>query len=131
VQNDAIDATSHANPTGPLPVTDATTTTGALFFNDEQFKLLSALASARVEGPIEASDIPANRELALQLGWSVSKFTRKLDNLCTKLTRAGVTGLQGSVTNVATDRRVQLANYVVEQGIVTAADVAALDLSGD
>ena len=80
---------------------------------------MQALAAPRLDGPVAAADLLANRELAHQLGWSLSKFTRKLDNLCAKLTQAGVPGLQGSVSDVATDRRVQLANFVVEQGIVS------------
>lgn len=119
VQNDAIDPDMVSTDLFDLPVAETTLTTGTLVFNAEQFELLQALAAARLDGPIAAADLPANRELAHQLGWTLSKFTRKLDNLCTKLTRAGVEGLQGSVADVATDRRVQLANFVVEQGIVT------------
>lgn len=123
VRNDAIDATSPTGEIAKLPVAEATLTTGALIFNEEQFELLVALSTRRVDGPIASADLPSNRKLAQQLGWSPSKLTRKLDNLCTKLTRAGVPGLQGSVADAAVDRRVQLANFVVEQGIVTRLDL--------
>lgn len=122
VDNSAIDAPPASQASLPSPTVDATLTTGALVFNDEQFELLVALATDRLDGPILATDLPTNRELARQLGWTPSKLNRKLDNLCAKLTRAGVLGLQGSVADVATDRRLQLANFVVEQGIVTRPD---------
>ncbi len=129
VQNDAIgetvataESTQHSSG---LPLVDPTLTTGTLIFNKEQFALLVALAEARLDGPISPTDLPTNRELAQQLGWTATKLTRKLDNLCTKLTRAGVPGLQGSLADVAADRRVQLANFVVEQGIVTRTDMSS------
>lgn len=128
VQNDAIDDASGAIQPSldpALPLIDPTLTTGTLIFNEEQFALLVALATKRLDGPISPTDLPTNRELAQQLGWTATKLTRKLDNLCTKLTRAGVPGLQGSLADVAADRRVQLANFVVEQGIVTRADVSS------
>lgn len=119
VQNDAIGPGAPTTAVANSAVAESTLTTGTLVFNDEQFELLRALAAPRLDGPISAADLPSNRELAMQLGWTASKFTRKLDNLCTKLSRAGVVGLQGSVAEVATGRRVQLANFVVEHGIVT------------
>ena len=36
-----------------------------------------------------------NREVAARLGWSLTKFNRKLDNVCQKLKKAGVQGLHG------------------------------------
>lgn len=122
-QTSAID-TSGAGSETVLPGGSATLTTGALVFNDEQFELLVALSRNRLDGPITIADLPANRELAHALGWTITKFNRKLDNLCAKLTRAGVAGLQGSVADVAQDRRVQLANFAVEQGIVAASDLS-------
>jgi len=124
VHNDAIDELVDPAGVTALPLTDATLTTGTLIFNEEQFALLVALATKRIDGPISPTDLPTNRALAQQLGWTATKLTRKLDNLCTKLTRAGVPGLQGSFADAASDRRVQLANFVVEQGIVTRADTA-------
>lgn len=123
VRNDGIDSSSATGQVSDLPLTEATLTTGTLVFNEEQFELLVALAAPRIEGPISPTDLPTNRQLAKQLGWTSTKFNRKLDNLCIKLTRAGVPGLRGSVADVAVDRRVLLANYVVEQGIVTRLDL--------
>jgi len=95
-----------------------TRTPTTLAFNDEQFELLVALAGPRIDGPITAADLPSNRQLAAQLGWTPAKLVRKLDHLCAKLARAGVSGLVGSTTSSATDRRVRLADVAVEQGLV-------------
>ena len=118
VENAGLEASV---PGGALAINlaEPTLTTGALVFNQEQFALLEALAQPRLDGPITAADLPSNRALAADLGWTITKFNRKLDNLCTKLTKAGVVGLQGSVAEVAHDRRLVLANFVVEHGIVT------------
>ncbi len=107
-------------------VADRTLTTGALVFNDEQFQLMVALSERRLIGPITAADLPSNREVAKRLGWSLTKVNRKLDHLCIKLDKAGVGGLRGSIDNVAVERRLALADFAVERGIVTEASLTAL-----
>ena len=87
-------------------------------FNDEQYALLERLAALRAGGPITVNDLPSNRELARDLGWTVSKLTRKLDNLCLKLDRAGVTGLVGDSAETAKIRRLRLADVALEHGLV-------------
>ena len=65
-------------------------------FNAEQLQLLRALAAPRLAGPVTAADLPGNAHLAATLGWSRAKFNRKLDHLCLKFHRAGVSGMVGS-----------------------------------
>lgn len=89
-----------------------------LHFNDEQLAVLRLLAQSRLRGPITASDLPTNQDLATSLGWSLPKLVRKLDHLCAKLDRAGVDGLVPSDDKPAQQRRVVLANTVVESGII-------------
>ena len=100
----------------PLPVAEATITTLHLEFNDEQHELLELLARHHLSAPDDGR-LPTNRELGATLGWSSSKFNRKLDHLCTKLTRAGVSGLQGSLDDVAVDRKRALARYAADRGM--------------
>jgi hypothetical protein len=98
---------------------ERTLTSSGLVFNEEQFALLCALAAPRLDGPITSADLPSNRQLARQLGWSPAKLTRKLDHLCAKFARVGVNGLVGSTAGTATERRLLLADLAVEHRIVT------------
>ncbi len=124
---------AHVEPEGgSVAVVEAepTLTTGHLVFNEEQFLLLVSLAERRLDGPITAGDLPTNRQIGQRLGWKPSKVGRKLDNLCAKLDRAGVAGLRGDQGEVAKLRRLRLADFAVERGIVTAADLALLTPDG-
>ncbi len=105
------------SPTQPTSV-ERTLTASGLVFNEEQFELLCALAAPRLDGPITSADLPSNRQLARQLGWSPAKLTRKLDHLCAKFARVGVNGLVGSTAGTATERRLLLADLAVEHRIV-------------
>lgn len=96
---------------------EQTETVGALAFNDEQTQLLQALSAPRVAGPMTATDLPASRELAAALGWSLCKLNRKLDHLCIKLARAGVHGVVSNDTQRANQRRLVLANFAIEHGL--------------
>ncbi len=108
----------------PMPdhedVSQSTTTTAGLPLTDEQFDLLRALAEPLLRG---GDKLPTNRRVATSLGWTVTKLNRKLDGLCTKYAKAGVTGLRGSIDQLATDRRTRLAEHVIDAGIVTSADL--------
>lgn len=87
-------------------------------FNEEQLAVLKLLAEPRLKGPITAADLPSNKELAQSLGWTLPKLVRKLDHLCAKLDRAGINGLVPSPDRTAQERRVILANAVVENGLL-------------
>jgi hypothetical protein len=63
--------------------------------------------------------LPTNREVANRLGWSLTKFNRKLDYLCVRLTKAGVRGLQGGRGAEATNRRWRLVEHAVAARLVT------------
>lgn len=101
-----------------LDATDATLTSTSIVFNDEQYVLLEALARSRFDGPVSPGALPSNRQLARELGWSTTKLTRKLDHLCAKLAKAGLTGLVGDTADTATDRRLRLAEIAVEHRLV-------------
>ena len=74
-----------------------------------------------------SSSVPSAVEAARRLGWTQTRFNRKLDNVCDKLTRAGVAGLQGSASSTATNRRLRLVEYAVSTLLVTAADLPLLE----
>lgn len=101
-----------------------------------QRALVVALAEPmlRREG-VGMSELPSNAAAAERLGWSLTKFNRKLDNVCDKLDRMGVQGLRGGAGALASNRRARLVEYAVMSQLVARSDLAILDdpsaLQGD
>ena len=91
---------------------------GDLMLTDEQRLLLLALAEGTLRSPHHSDELPTNRAVARRLGWSITKFNRKLDNLCERLTKLGVGGLRGSLDQLATDRRRRLVEHAIESGLI-------------
>jgi hypothetical protein len=100
------------------PTVERTESPALLRFNSEQMELLAALAAPRIGGPITTADLPGSSELAHHLGWSTSKLNRKLDRLCSKLHGAGLQGVSGPSGENASERRLILANFAVESGLI-------------
>lgn len=73
------------------------------------------------------SDIPTSVKAAERLGWTVTRFNRKLDNVCDKLDRNGVRGLRGGPQQLAVNRRARLVEHAVASRIVSAEQLPALD----
>ncbi|WP_251857581.1 hypothetical protein [Herbiconiux sp. L3-i23] len=71
--------------------------------------------------------VPSSAEAAARLGWSMTTFNRKLDNVCEKLDRLGVQGLRGGRGKLATSRRARLVEYAVATRLVGAEDLPILD----
>ena len=99
---------------------------GDVPLTDEQRLLLLALAEPTLRDPHGTDELPANRAAARRLGWSITKFNRKLDNLCSRFSKLGVGGLRGSVDQLATDRRRRLVEHAVESSLITAAQLDRL-----
>ncbi|MFM7069462.1 MAG: hypothetical protein ACKOYM_08395 [Actinomycetes bacterium] len=109
------------------PLAEQTLEWGRVDLNDEQRLLLVALAAPKLRDPSAAEwVIPTNRSAAAVLGWTITKLNRKLDHLCVKFARAGVSGLHGDVARLAADRRRRLVEHVVGVGLITAADLDLL-----
>jgi hypothetical protein len=104
---------------------EATTTAGSLPLNDEQRLLLVALCEPFLDDT-SANELATNRQIAARLGWTITKFNRKLDWLCQKYASAGVSGLRGSSDLLARDRRVRLVEHALDAGVVTPADLGLL-----
>lgn len=101
---------------------------GRVELNPDQRLLLAALCEDRLLHPSEPDlPVPPNRERAARLGWTVTKFNRKLDHLCEKLHRAGVPGVHGGLGASAMERRRRLVEHAVAVGLVTADDLTLLD----
>lgn len=97
---------------------------GVVELNDDQRTLLVDLAAGRLSDPHAGDWAPDPKgACARRLGWSLSKYNRKLDHLCEKLDRAGVPGLCGAEGVQASDRRRLLVEHAVTAGLVTRADL--------
>jgi hypothetical protein len=114
-------------PRGDLPPGAETTRYGKVPLTDDEHRLLLLLAEPCLRDPTSGPDtLPSNREIAHRLGWPVTKFNRKLDYLCVRLTKAGVRGLQGGRGTEATNRRWRLVEHAINARLVTPADLETL-----
>lgn len=107
-------------------------TIGLITFTQSQKQLIVALCEPmlRREGT-GFTHIPSTADAAARLNWAVTRFNRKLDNVCDKLDRIGVKGLRGGPKQLATNRRARLVEYAVTTRLVTAEDLYMLDLTDD
>ncbi|MDR1800222.1 MAG: hypothetical protein LBR19_10155, partial [Bifidobacteriaceae bacterium] len=113
------DAPTFAAPSGKVQLSGSTTM-GAIPLTLSQRQLIVALAEPMLlHGSSGASQMPSNADAARRLGWAVSRFNRKLDNVCDKLDRFGVEGVRGGPGALATGRRARLVEYAVSTGLVT------------
>jgi hypothetical protein len=120
-----------AEPTfspGPTEHTAAgDTTVGRVALTPDQMRLVLALAEPALRGlGRSAWSIPASSEAAQRLGWTMTKFNRKLDNVCQKLAGQGVRGLHGKPGRLASNRRARLVEYALAIRLVTLDDLALL-----
>jgi len=107
---------------------DGVSTIGAVPLTASQKLLIIALAEPvlRRDGT-GMSELPTSVKAAQRLGWTLTRFNRKLDNVCDKLDRQGVPGLRGGVSSSATNRRVRLVEHAVASRLVSRDDLPLLD----
>jgi hypothetical protein len=118
-------------PVEPARPEAGDTTIGPMTFTASQKLLMVALAEPllRRDGT-GSSAVPPSSEAAARLGWPITTFNRKLDNVCDKLARTGVRGLRGDPGRLASNRRGRLVEHAVSTGLVTRADLALLPERG-
>lgn len=97
----------------------ATIGIGDLPLTEDQRRLIVVLAEATLRSSSVEINLPTNRAAAHRLGWTITRFNRKLDNVCERLSKAGVSGLRGGVGALATDRRTTLVDHAIQSGLVT------------
>ena len=93
----------------------------------DQRLLIISLAEPTLRDPAGGLQIPPSRRAAARLSWPITKFNRKLDNVCDKLTKSGIGGLHGSPGDIATNRRKTLVEFSIQSGLVTFADLKLID----
>lgn len=114
------------------PATGTTTTIAPVTFTRTQRQLILALAEDVLTQAVPGrGSIPSSADAARRLGWSMTTFNRKLDNVCDKLDRLGVHGLRGDRGKLATNRRARLVEYALATRIVSVEDLPLLDEPGD
>lgn len=121
-------------PAAPLrlrPVDDAGSadaTMGRVALSPEQLLVVVVLAEPvlRAGHVLAAAALPSNVAAARRLGWTVTKFNRKLDVVCAKLADRGVRGLRGASAGLASNRRARLVEYAVTAQLVTSCDLELL-----
>jgi hypothetical protein len=107
---------------------DGTLTLGRPRFTDDQLLLIVALAEPLLRDPsVGLSAIPSSAVAAERLGWTLTKFNRKLDNVCQRLSKSGVPGLHGRADRLASNRRARLVEHAVAVGIVRPDHLDRLD----
>ncbi|MDW3217060.1 MAG: hypothetical protein R8F63_00495 [Acidimicrobiales bacterium] len=120
-------SSSEADGTGDPAGTETTVTAGRVPLTDDQRLALVMLAKDDLEDPHRTGPMRSNAEMARSLGWKLSRFNRKIDNLCAKFSRAGVPGLRGSTDQLAIDRRSRLVEHCLATRIVSRDDLALLE----
>jgi hypothetical protein len=107
---------------------DGGTTVLPVTLTSSQRLLVVALAENLLVQPSAGrATVPSSAEAAARLGWSMTTFNRKLDNVCEKLDKIGVDGLRGGRGKLATNRRARLVEYAVATRLVSVEDLALLD----
>jgi hypothetical protein len=114
-------------PVNPIQPSDGQLTVGGVHLTPDQRVLIVALAEDVLKNMNRgAGAIPTSAAAARRLGWELTKFNRKLDNVCSKLAAMGVRGLHGGPGRLATSRKARLVEYAVGTQIITRADLVLL-----
>ena len=108
------------------------TTVGRVSFTPDQKLLMVALCEGFLTRTYAgAGQIPSSADAAARLGWKVTRFNRKLDNVCQKLADAGTRGLHGGPGKLASNRKARLVEHALSTRLVTEADLALLDANAN
>lgn len=115
------------NTSAAMAGSGGTTTIAPILLTSSQRLLVVALAEhvVRQSSP-GRGEVPSSAQAAARLGWSMTTFNRKLDNVCDKLDKIGVAGLRGGKGKLATNRRLRLIEYAVATRLVSTDDLHLL-----
>lgn len=103
-------------------------TVGRVSFTPDQKLLMVALCETSLSRSRPGGgEIPSSAEAAARIGWTLTRFNRKLDNVCQKLADAGTRGLHGGIGRLASHRKSRLVQHALSTRLVTADDLVLLD----
>jgi hypothetical protein len=115
-------------PVAVEPAQVGSVTIGRIGFTPDQKLLIVALCEQLLRRGIRgAGGVPTSAQAAARLGWAMTKFKRKLDNVCQKLSGVGIRGLHGEPGKLAVNRRARLVEYALAARLVDKRDLALLD----
>lgn len=120
-----LDPPCYEAPPG-TPLGDGASTIGRITMTPDQRLLVLALAEPALRHG-RRGEVPTSAAAAQRLGWTATKFNRKLDNVCERLAKMGARGLHGSSENLALSRRTRLVEYALATRLVTKDDLPLLD----
>jgi hypothetical protein len=107
-------------------------TIGEVTMTPDQLRLILALAEPALAGEgLAATTLPSSGDAARRLGWTITKFNRKLDNVCQKLAAQGVRGLHGGPGRLASNRKARLVEHALAVRLVTRDDLGLLGAGQD
>lgn len=116
------------NTSAALSTSGGATTIEPVPLTKSQRLLVLALAEHVLSHTVPGrSAVPTSAEAAARLGWSMTTFNRKLDNVCEKLDKAGIAGLRGDRGHLALNRRARLVEYAVASRMVGREDLSMLE----
>ena len=102
-------------------------TVGRVSFTADQKLLVVALCESFLRrGYPGTSQIPSSAAAADRISWTLTRFNRKLDNVCQKLADAGIRGLHGGIGNLASNRKSRLVEHALSTRLVTEQDLGLL-----
>ncbi len=102
-------------------------TVGRVLFTADQKLLMVALCESSLSRTSPgSSQIPSSAAAAARMGWTLTRFNRKLDNVCQKLSDAGTRGLHGGVGALASNRKARLVEHALSTRLVTVQDLVLL-----
>ncbi|THG34943.1 hypothetical protein E6C70_02350 [Glaciibacter flavus] len=110
-----------------LPIAGTTTLLPVTLTRGQRQLIVSLAENILMRATPGRGEIPSSGDAAARLGWSMTTFNRKLDNVCDKLDRIGVTGLRGGRGKLATNRRARLVEYAIATRLVSVDDLPLLD----
>lgn len=115
-------------PVARRPEPDGSLTLGRVTLTPAQKLIIVALCEdALRRGNRAPSAVPPSAAAAARIGWPLTRFNRKLDNVCDKLASLGVRGLHGGPDRLASTRKARLVEYALAARIVVPDDLALLD----
>lgn len=104
------------------------TTVGQVSLTPDQLLLIVSLSEPVLRrGDRGAASVPASNVAAQRLGWNLTKFNRKLDYVCEKLSAVGIRGLHGGPDRLASSRKARLVEYAVASRLVTSEHLSLLE----
>lgn len=104
------------------------TTRGSISLTPSQRQMIVALAEPVLRSGKTIASIPSSADAAKRIGWTLTRFNRKLDNVCERFTTQGVRGLHGTAGKMATSRKARLVEYALAMRLVTVEDLPLLDV---